>query len=84
MAPEDTVAKPEAKKESKPTRYVILVAPPDEGWVEHARVAATSALAAIRASDPNDGCDYVAVPERSWQPVRAAHETKPIIRLKAV
>lgn len=66
------------------TEYVILANKPQQGaWLEEtARVPARSAQAAVRAHvdriaavEEKDGV-YIAVPVRSWQPIKVKIETK--------
>jgi len=56
------------------TRYMILAkdTKPDSGWVETTTVEAVSARAAIREAlnGASEGGEYVAVPARSWEPVK--------------
>jgi len=56
------------------TKYMILAKgdKPDAGWVETAIVEAASARAAIREAlnGASEGGEYVAVPARSWEPVK--------------
>ncbi len=65
--------KPERSTEA--TTYVVLYTTASAtGWVEHKRVEARSAEAAVRAAIgekiPDGAASFVAVPGRSWKPVK--------------
>jgi hypothetical protein len=71
-----------AAKSGVRTEYVVLEMVDDDGWREAARITTSSSIAAIRehlkkrpAGERTDA-SLVAVPARSWQPVR--QETKTV------
>ncbi len=63
------------------TEYLVLAKPVDDTWVEVAHVNATSAEQAIRKAE-TEGV-LVAVPARSWKPVRVTTETRTVLKLQA-
>lgn len=73
------------------TRYVVLVteasASEDAEWRELARTEASSSEAAIRAAVATNAAgasklhSFVAVPERSWQPMGAEIKPEPVVKL---
>ncbi len=66
------------------TEYLVLTRPTgvaDTSWLEVARVNATSAEQAVRKCE-KEGM-LVAVPARSWKPVRVTTETRTVLKLKA-
>lgn len=79
---------------AKTTEYVILRQTADGRWADVGKVAAASAMAAIReaaikpaAADAQAHAFrdvYIAVPARSFQPVTAAVKREPSVTLKAV
>jgi hypothetical protein len=72
----------EAKKETKTTDYIILSGS-EKGWQKltgvyegvSGRAAILAALNSGNAVGDQSG-EYVAVPMRSWQPVKVKRETK--------
>jgi uncharacterized protein (DUF2384 family) len=73
------------KTAGKGTKYVVLLEHAEPGgWeVINDGIAAASATAAIKAViGPTDSAKrYVAVPERSWKPVKVTVETKQTVKL---
>jgi hypothetical protein len=78
--------------QSKPvqrTEYVVLEKVEGDGWVEAKRVQATSSAAAVsKHVGDRDLADqdiaFVAVPVRSWQPVKPKTTTKTTTTLEAL
>lgn len=83
----ETEVKPESKKAALPqTKYVVLSLMGGEDWQVIKKVMARSAHGAIRevvAGQPQSGQtgSFVAVPERSWNPVKVTVETKQQLKL---
>lgn len=67
------------------TRYVLLKGTNEPGTVfaVHAEVDANGTAEAIRKGAEEDGT-YVAIPLRSWRPLRVTTQTKTSLRLDAV
>lgn len=81
-----TEVKPESKKAPLPqTKYVVLIhGSGTSDWREMKRVMARSAHGAIRevvAGEEHKVGVFVAVPERSWNPVKVTVETKQQLKL---
>lgn len=79
---------------AEPTSYIVLraasAAAGDQataGWIDVATVDATSSTAAIRhmakKNDVSSGT-YVAVPARSWKPVKVAAVQTTVLKLEDV
>lgn len=71
------------------TEYVVLVQVDDDGWREDpTKVEAASATAAVKryiADHSHSGAaSFVAVPARSWQPLKQQTTTKTITTLEAL
>ena len=76
-----------AKQKTEPagTRYIVLEERDGNGWADVGAVYARSATEAIRAAIVNyttTADRYVAIPERSFQPVRVKVETVQRIKLE--
>ena len=72
---------------SEGTEYVIIEASPaDKSWKERGKVIATSAHAAIRshADHPaaKDATTFIAIPARSWKPVKVTPQTVTTLKLE--
>ena len=84
----DDQPKPQKQQQDKhATAYVVLRLNTDRGasWVTVKTVNATSAKAAIQqvldgSDDKDKAGSYVAVPERSWQPVTVKVETQTVVK----
>jgi hypothetical protein len=64
------------------TNYLVLKANDDSDWTEGQLVEAASASAAIRTVAEKQGAgQYVAVPDRSWNPCAVTIETKTKVKL---
>jgi hypothetical protein len=71
------------------TTYVILrkIGSEEQAqpqWMEYGRAKAASSTAAIRECagiDDQGAAEYVAVPARSWKPVKVTVETKQTVKL---
>jgi hypothetical protein len=79
------VTEPPAPKKKPATRYVILEVNTGEGGkidnLKHVDdVEAASATSAIRGSIKTPGI-YIAIPERSFRPVKVTVETKQTVKL---
>lgn len=76
------------KTKTTPTEYVVLVKSSDTGWLEAGTfrvVGSTAAIKAFLARDkPKDVVGLVAVPARSWQPVKPKTETVTKTTLEAL
>jgi hypothetical protein len=73
---------PKASKAKNDTSYVILEAGRDGSWIVISNVTASSAKAAVGhalGGEPAAGM-YVAVPERSWQPITVKVETQTVVK----
>lgn len=74
-APEDA----KVKAKATPTTYTVLVKMSDSGWLEAGTFKTVGSEAAIKAflarDKPKDVVGLVAVPARSWQPVKPKTET---------
>jgi hypothetical protein len=68
------MSEPQQETAKAGTRYVILVQTKDDenGWRQAGACIATSADAAVKqaATATSAAATYVAVPERSWKPVK--------------
>lgn len=69
------------------TEYVVFENNGDgQGWTEYGRAKASGTRAAIRAAlngDKAHNGSYVAVPTRSWQPVKATTRVQTTVVLEA-
>jgi hypothetical protein len=73
----------------KGTTYVVLrkIGSEEQAqpqWMEYGRAHAASSTAAIRECagiDDQGAAEYVAVPARSWKPVKVTVETKQTVKL---
>jgi hypothetical protein len=79
-----------AAKQPARTAYVVLVQVDDDGWREAPdTVEAASATAAVKRyladnESARSAAAYVAVPARSWQPLKQQTTTKTITTLEAM
>lgn len=73
-----------AKTKKQASDYVVLAhESTSDIWKVVAIVPARSAHEAIRhVSDGKSGPTYVAVPERSWRPVKVKTETRTVLKLE--
>jgi hypothetical protein len=69
------------KTVEKGTKYVVLAETEGDWTVINDGIAATSATAAIKAVIGTTGGTLVAVPARSWKPVKVTVETKQTVKL---
>lgn len=58
------------------TEYIVLVIDiNDDGWHEHSAITAISAGQAVRTATKNEESGiFVAIPARSWRPVKVTSE----------
>lgn len=78
------------KAATRTTTYIILEIGTTSSetprlWKERGQVQAISAVAAIRKHvEPDAGLEgtFVAIPARSWQPVKVSTETKTSVKLE--
>lgn len=71
-----------ATRTSKGTRYVVLTRMENGDWRFTKPGVATSAEAAIRAVAAELGAaEYIAVPARSWNPVKVTVEKTTVVKL---
>lgn len=77
-------AKTPAAKAKQTTDYIVLAhESASNTWKVIRIVPARSAHEAIRhVSDGKSGPTYVAVPERSWRPVKIRAETRTVLKLE--
>ncbi|HEX5370049.1 MAG TPA: hypothetical protein VFY10_11595 [Dehalococcoidia bacterium] len=80
---------PQQATEKTPTEYIVLEwNSASKSWKDRGTVAAASARAALRKhmaakATANDqaGLELVAIPTRSWQPVKVTVETTTTVKL---
>jgi hypothetical protein len=85
----DLTAAPPALSKMTAYQLLLLVDFPDpkdgaitSGWMElGSPVVATSAAAAIRANAPLAGGKLVAIPARSWKPVKVTVEQTTVVKV---
>lgn len=59
------------------TRYYVMRQGEDGRWEEYSPdVEATSNIGAVRAANAEDDGQFVAIPHRSWKPLKVTLETK--------
>jgi hypothetical protein len=88
--PKPTPATPPPAKAAEPgTLYVVLYTTElDPKWGEHKRVTARTPEAAIKAAIgdkiPDGAAQFVAIPARSWKPVKVTEKVERSLVLGAV